>query len=862
MRFKISVKYLFFLVLGLVILSQALFFSLPMVVETIVKRQLPKDLPQGLTPSDLGFKIEKIGLGHALVTHIHLGQEMSADLVAFEYRIRDFARFQFDRVTISGLTLHARLDAENQLLFNGKPFPIKAKEAPKDAGDSNLSFLAPFATLLPHQVVIKDAVLSVSTPDRKISLPFGGTASLDAQQKNLVLDARFHPFGQTVNTQVSGDLSSGIQSVKLTARSFRPEFLSGLLPGQTRILFSGPMDIDLLKSPDTDWQLSISQLELDAPNFLDVKIRDFKASVGTKGKETDLLTAMGQFDISGSSVPETGLAFGFKLGREQGMPPSFELTVNNRQDNSIALAAGPVKMDLGQPRVLFSLKGDPARQTGHFLFDCSNFEATRGGERMTIENILVKTGIQGDFTDTGDGLSFDIQSQLSGMAATSDLGQALFKTASLTGKAQVTKSWDPLVHLDARIQNGKILSPKFKVTASGIKAKFPFVFPFKNKDQSGSFFVDKIVYDTRITAGLKGKIVQEDVSAVSISGLGTLAQLDGFHLLFDGIAKWGADPHTRIAFRTDPFVLIPAGMKKFLPQLSLSADSALPFSSKGGVEYTNNAFKTWAQVSIDKGNISIPNMNLTLNNIAGVVEFNDLLVPESLPGQVLTIDRITSGQFEFTKAAARFSIEDGKSINIENMHFNWCNGLVSTESIRLPAKNNILSLTLYCDRLELAALLKQMGAFHAEGEGALNGRIPVVYSDGNISFDKGFLFSTPGKGGRVVIENTQNLIAGIPMDTPEFAQLDLAREALKDFDYTWAKLELNTQNDTLYMNMELDGKPARLLPFAYQKEIGSFVRVDAASPGSRFQGIKLNVNLKLPFNQVLKFGNNIKKMFN
>lgn len=265
---------------------------------------------------------------------------------------------------------------------------------------------------------------------------------------------------------------------------------------------------------------------------------------------------------------------------------------------------------------------------------------------------------------------------------------------------------------------------------------------------------------------------------------------------------------------------------------------------------------------MDKGDLFFPDMNLSLTGVAGSIDFNDLMVPESLPGQVLTIDKITTGQFEFTHAKARFSIEDGQSVNIENLGFNWCNGWVSTESFRLPGKDNILSLTLFCDRLELSGLLKQMGAFHAEGEGALSGRIPVVYSDGNISFNKGFLFSTPGKGGRVVIENTQALTGGIPMDTPEFVQLDLAREALKDFDYQWAKLELNTAGDTLFMNMELDGKPARILPFEYQKEVGSFVRVDAKSPGSRFQGIKLNVNLKLPFNQVLKFGNRLNSILN
>jgi len=162
----------------------------------------------------------------------------------------------------------------------------------------------------------------------------------------------------------------------------------------------------------------------------------------------------------------------------------------------------------------------------------------------------------------------------------------------------------------------------------------------------------------------------------------------------------------------------------------------------------------------------------------------------------------------------------------------------------------------------MTQLLKQMGAFDAEGSGTLNGRIPVIYSNGNISFDNGFLFSTPGSGGKVMIANSDRITAGIPMDNPQFAQLDLAQEALKDFDYQWAKLVFNTFEDTLDVKMELNGKPSKILPFEYKKELGGFARVDASSPGSQFQGIQLDVNLKLPFNDVMKFGNRIKSILN
>jgi len=258
----------------------------------------------------------------------------------------------------------------------------------------------------------------------------------------------------------------------------------------------------------------------------------------------------------------------------------------------------------------------------------------------------------------------------------------------------------------------------------------------------------------------------------------------------------------------------------------------------------------------------MPDNNLTMDGINTNIKFNDLLSLNSVPGQVLTIDTIAMNKINLSDTKVRFSMEQGKSLLVENIKFKWCNGLVSTEAIRFPQKNGNYAMSLYCDRLELTQLLKQMGVFDAEGTGTLNGRIPVVYSNGNISFDNGFLFSTPGSGGNVKIDNADKITSGIPMDTPQFSQLDLAQEALKDFNYKWAKLKFHTKKDTLFVNMELDGEPSNMLPFEYSKEFGGFIRVDASSPGSHFQGIKLDVNLKLPFNDVLKSGSKLKSIFN
>lgn len=639
--------------------------------------------------------------------------------------------------------------------------------------------------------------------------------------------------------------------------SFKRASVSVIQEGANPIHLSRPVDLDLLKISETEWELNLSSLEPSGLGIPRIKIENFTASLGL-GSET--ITARGGFDLATPLVPALGMDFELNLTS----PDQFDLTLKNKALDVMKFGATELGFDqLGfeKPSFVLGLKGTPVNASGQMAFACKDMTAGIGGQAFSIKNIQARSKVQADFSDKGKGLEFDITSDLSSIKLTSKTGQAEFKTIILTGRAQVSKAFEPLIQVEARLENGNMSSPEFKVTASHINGQIPLVFPFKKGGKPGSFSIPDLVYDKKFKAGLKGKLFQSQPLEIAMSSQGTLDDFPGFKLDLEAKAGMDPDGYAEIDFKMDPFLMTGVHAGQVMPGIALSLESSIKISSKGSVSYRGHDLKTQASILLKDGNLFFPDMDLTLNGIAGAIAFQDLVVLESLPGQEITIDRIQADQFVLDHARLRFSIEDGESINMENLHFKWCNGIVSTESFRLPARDNMLSLILYCDRLELSHLLKQMGAFHAEGEGTLNGRIPVMYSNGNISFDKGFLFSTPGKGGRVVIENSDKIIAGIPMDTPEFSQLDLAREALKDFEYKWAKLELNTFEDTLYVNMEMDGKPARVLPFEYQKEVNSFVRVGASNPGSRFQGIKMDVNLKLPFNQVLKYGSQIKKMF-
>lgn len=223
------------------------------------------------------------------------------------------------------------------------------------------------------------------------------------------------------------------------------------------------------------------------------------------------------------------------------------------------------------------------------------------------------------------------------------------------------------------------------------------------------------------------------------------------------------------------------------------------------------------------------------------------------PAQGLAAGRAALGKIRIEDADLRFQIEPDGSVLIEQGRFTWCGGRVGTEAVRIAPGMTDLDLILHCDRLNLAQLLDQLGAARAEGKGAVNGRLPVRLRNGTMRFEDGFLYSTPGDGGVIHVTGARVLTAGIPENTPQSAQVDLAVEALKSYEYVWAKLGIATEGENLRLNLQFDGRPTGPLPFVYQKDFGGFVRVSADHPGSVFQGIRLDVNLALPLDRILRY---------
>jgi len=627
-----------------------------------------------------------------------------------------------------------------------------------------------------------------------------------------------------------------------------------------QIQLKGVVDFNLESlSPQKKWKINVSRIGFTQP--VEAGIKDLSTIFLIDNQK---ISASGTFGIFHSLLPPTRMEYGLSLNLKTSLKSGhhFDLTFKNSKTERYKIVYESNTVNIKNPQLNAHFSGTSLKSKGEITLRLKEGRIQNQKEVFLFEDTKITSDIVLDFTDTGKGLNSKWALAANNISIKSDLMDSSFPLADASGWFHLDKTHTPSLGMTLKALNGEMTSTEFKTRASGINIEIPIFYPNAGKKSYGKYSIPSLSYNNQYTFSTKGEILQTNSKEFQVSGGVTFKRLPDLNVQFKSNLGFEKGFFASLDFKTNAIKLNDADIVKLIGQKIQTAEIDVTVSAKGKAEFLNHQLKTFMQVNASDGNVSIPDMNLIATGINTQVDFNDLLVPESVPGQILTIDLIEVNKIKVNDARIRFSIEDAKSLLIENIRFDWCNGLVSTESIRIPQENNTYALNLYCDRLELVQLLKQMGAFHAEGTGTLNGRIPVIYSDGNISFDNGFLFSTPGSGGKVVIANADMITAGIPMDNPQFAQLDLAQEALKDFEYKWAKLEFYTFEDTLYVNMELDGKPAKLLPFEYKKELGGFARVDASSPGSHFQGIKLDVNLKLPFNDVMKFGNKIKSIFN
>ncbi len=387
---------------------------------------------------------------------------------------------------------------------------------------------------------------------------------------------------------------------------------------------------------------------------------------------------------------------------------------------------------------------------------------------------------------------------------------------------------------------------KNETTLLNLSLHLPFQYPFPANGTKGEMNIEEIRYQKSNSGKLHATLLPTP-EGITFTTLFTAPFIPGMQLSCDGSAGMAMNaaihcrlPETHFDSATFPgSIPLPKGL---LINGKLAAEGEFHVTDK--VPAGNLA------ISYRDGTLTYNENKLSKINVDVVLPRLPLL--QSSPGQLCTIGSLDFGKVKLDNAGINFRIENGQSIFLEKIQTDWCGGKLETGSFTLAGDMNELKTTLYCDRLGFSELLAQFGINQTESKGSLNGRIPLVVNKRGVFFEDGFLFSTPGDSGIVRFNDTSQIRQSIP-DMGKSAYLDYSVKALENFQYNWTKLTFNSRQDDLFIAMQLDGKPARPLPFGYKD--GQIVP-ESKGPGIQHP-IRLDVNFRLPLRDLFHYGKNI-----
>ncbi len=837
MRFIRSLSMVFCLVLAAVLLWR---WQMPAFVEGLVLSNLAKQFP-GLESQ---IEVRRVGFDGADLSRLTVGSlerpVLAVDSLKLDYSLFGIFAKQIDRVQVDGLRIEATY-RDGRFSLPGIAMP-QAKPGTKEE-----KFTLP---MLIGALSVNSGLFVCETEKGRMQVPF----SFQALQENpsglgdasapYRMKLQLYPLGQEVQLSARLRLEDNLGSVQLQVPNFALASLASFkkvpfsgnctLQGEGRFqlqpfslqqskltlafdeLFYGPTAKEVLGKPasftvdgvDGTWRLAGDALALKTP--LRIELSDLQGEFVKKEKVLQATLRLSSLSrLPGLSPFATQWQVSWQ--REEEKP--WQLTVAGE-----ALSLAKQKPGLGFKGLHLTASSE-AGSILHWLFEMK--DAWFSSKELHAQVPFM--GVTGKMVPEGD------ISQIT--------SRMIVEGGSLRG---VAETW----------------------RAGKISVDLPISWPSPTDVQAGRLRVGELAWGQRNFAKLTATAIQKGPS-LELSGQVVSQLLSGYTLPFNGKAEYFVGQKefsADFSFAAKPQNIFLADWGELAPAAQgVAAAGELAIS--GRLEKTPQKQSAGIDIKLAQGQVDILEKDLSIEGINLSFAMPKLLDKRSAPAQSLTFAKASVAGLSFSDGKVIFQLEESDSLLLEEASFSWCDGHVYTHAVRFSPKRKEYAVSLFCDRLKLAKILEQFGVERASGEGAVSGRVPLIFSKGRLSFADGFLFSSPGEGGSIRVAEMDLLTQSIPQGTPQFAQLDFASEALKDFSYKWAKLLLKNEGDNLLLQMQLDGEPAQPIPFRYDKKLGAFTRLGVEGKGGIKHPIRLDVNFRLPFDKIMHYGTGMQQLY-
>lgn len=828
--------WLLFVFLLLVLIVAGLSIYIPRVLESTI---LPT-LAENAGIENLSVHVRHIGFHGADIGPLSLGSSSrptrTLDSIQLHYSPSALYSRHIESVVLKGIALSCEYKGGEFLIHGFDLKQIIGTLQKKDAGSETTERRPPLSI---GRIGIEQATVSLKWQGRQIRLPMRLEIIPESRTwQSIDLTLQLYPRDQTLHLSATIDTSRKTARLEFNARDVHPDVFSdftGIIPGLTA---SGSIDVE------GTVEMGFDPIQI-REGLVSIWVRNGYINYNRVQLRTQLRTGPGEEDRP-FHITLSGKGRDWKL-------------------SAVDIAGiSPIPFHIPQVTSTLAFSGEGLEQAGDGTLIIGPLKRELPDTLRILEPIILPIHYSASYSKNKkwslDLVTFKLTAANVKMAAKStkiDLPRVL-----MDGRYSGRNGSDITLKGKLSFSDAKVFDPTFRIVIDDIGGAIPLEWPIHDPGEKGKITIGHLGWQD-LDIGSITAAIQQNQDGLFIDGEHTSALFPGLPVGIKGRASFrGADLPTAeincdVAQYHIPSDLTLGRIFPAVKDLTLTGtlDADLKIRLKGtAVTGTLNG-------ELSDGSIALEEKDVVIEGIHMGLFLPELPNLRSAPKQHLRFREASFGALNATDGRIDFQIESADSLFIERSSLKWGGGNLYTHAMRIRPEGEDYNLTVYCDRLNLARLLEQIGSVKAEGSGTVNGRIPIRYSNNKLHFEDGFLYSTPGDGGSIRLTETEILTAGIAPDTPQHTQLELAREALRDYDYKWVKLNLETREDILLVGMQLDGKPASPLPFVYEKELGRFVRIEAGGKGSNFQGISLDVNFKAPLDRILHYGGTLKEVF-
>lgn len=877
---KMSLKKVFLFFFFSFILAFTIFFFLSK-IENLIEKKVIREIKQQAQTYNIqvnSINIEKISFNHCVLSKIEIGEQDSLNIpyISLDYNILDLInKHLVKKVEIEGLNLRFLISKNNKIAIKGIP-PLESFQNSKDNIPSN--FILP-------DIVIKKSFLEIEINNKNNIIPFNLSFLNNSNQITLL--TKLNP--NFCSIEYKGNLSrdfSGKLSGKIKLNDLN--YFLQLFNIENNIILNGFLEFNN--------EIHLDKGEFSRIDFNEMK-GEFKTSILDQNIHFENLIK-GNFDLNSkfeiekldikgdlSSIHFSDNVFvkslNYSFNKNEGNSYSFKILEGKLEK--------PYSIDFfitGFAKNIFNNLEIESKLNVKINKNIFNF----GEQKITLStpidlqgktNFNIKSKLFNGNFKLNQNINISVDNNLVGFE---DLKQTIFIKGNLDtfileinnfcrnlnlksnnfgnfeSKSTSFNIKSTLENFKIKDYNGELKINDFNYYnnegISLLNGNLSFPINSSTNKNKGTLFLNKITTPDIYFENLKCNLNTENIGKALFNFEGTTTlPIDKLTLNFQGIFTPKLDSLAKINFDIQETTL---ETDTFFSPLSVDLEGIIGggiISLKGNADVDSLLnIKSTCNLKLTNFLISDVNNTWKVENLSTNITFSDFIGFRSLPNQKLKFSYAGTNTLGFQNGIVNFNIVNDETVMIEKTKFKFCDGNIFTSAFQLSTNLEKIEVDVYCQKLSLPILLNSfIGEKKALGEGYLSGIVPVIYENGNISFEKSFLHTVPGEKGVLKIEDGKDITGGVI----------LAEEAIKNFEYDWAKIDFETVDNNLNLILKLDGKPAGKLPLVYDDKTGNFIKDPKNEKHVELQGLKLDlkfvdidINHLLKQQQKLKFSSN------